>query len=145
MCTPEPDDEHPLHAPIVGLVAGGPQPFVRRVEDRVPAIQTPHPLDQNEVRTAFQQDHGAPAGDNLEEDDAEAVDVGVCHHGAPPRAVVAERLVQHDVAWLDVAVHHALLPLLMEISQRGAQAEDDLVPMYTIKSISKRWTIYIIL
>jgi len=59
-------------APIVGLVAGGPQPFVRRVEDRVPAIQTPHPLDQNEVRTAFQQDHGAPAGDNLEEDDAKA-------------------------------------------------------------------------
>ena len=49
------------------------------------------------------------------------------------------------VARLDVAVHHALLPLLMEISQRGAQAEDDLVPMYTIKSIRKRWTIYIIL
>jgi hypothetical protein len=101
------------------------------------------------VRTAFQQDHGAPAGDNLEEDDAEAVDVRVgaqvvrvdelridvpcrAHHGpsgVPPCAVItepgkaevaepgAERVVQHDVAGLDVAVHHALLPLLMEIPQ----------------------------
>jgi len=147
MRAPQSDDEHPLHAPVISLVAGGPQPLVRRVKDRVPAVQTPHPLDQDEVRTSFKQDHGAPAGDDLEEDDAEAIDVRVgarvvrvdelwvdvprgAHHGpggVPPRAVVAEPgqakvaepgaegLIQHDVAGLDVAVHHALLPLLMEI------------------------------
>ena len=107
---PQPDDDHPLNAPVIGFVAAGPQSLVRRVDDCVPAVQTPHPLDQDEVRSAFQQDHRAPAGDNLEEDDAEAVDVGVgarvvrvdelwvdvprgAHHGpggVPPRAVVAE-------------------------------------------------------
>jgi hypothetical protein len=36
-------------------------------------------------------------------------------------------------------VHHTLLPVLMEIPQRGSQAKDNLVPMYIYvpyKSIS---------
>ncbi|BAT18017.1 Os12g0609025, partial [Oryza sativa Japonica Group] len=40
----------------------------------------------------------------------------------------AERRVQHDVARLDVAVHDALLRLVVQVHQRGADAEHDLVP-----------------
>ena len=158
---PQPDDEHPLHALVAELVGAGPQPLVRRVKDRVPAVEAPHPFQQNEGRLALQQHHRRPAGDDLEEDDAEAVDVGVgarvarvdelrvdvprrAHHGLgglPPPAMVAEpgeaevaelgdeRVVQHDVARLDVAVHHALLPLLVQVPERRSQAEDDLVPL----------------
>ena len=42
---PQPDDEHPLNAPVIGFVAAGPQSLVRRVEDCIPAVQAPHPLD----------------------------------------------------------------------------------------------------
>ena len=49
----------------------------------------------------------------------------------PRQAEVAhlgvQRGIQHDVAWLDVTVHYTLLPLCVEVRQRRAEADDDLV------------------
>jgi hypothetical protein len=36
--------------------------------------------------------------------------------------------VQHDIAWLDIPVHDRLLRILVQVHQRGAKAEGDLVP-----------------
>ena len=39
-----------------------------------------------------------------------------------------EGRVQHHVAGLDVPVHHALLPLLVQVQRRRPESQHDLVP-----------------
>ncbi|WVZ51382.1 LOW QUALITY PROTEIN: hypothetical protein U9M48_002534 [Paspalum notatum var. saurae] len=141
VCAPEPHDEGAHHLPIVAVVAR-PQPCVRRVEGQALAVEAPHPPEQREGR--FLPASWQPAGDDLQQDDAEAVDVGVgaplervdelwvdVPHGALHKpcglwtgAVVDEagetelgvvRRVEHYVPGFDVTVHDALLPIHVQI------------------------------
>ncbi|WVZ61749.1 hypothetical protein U9M48_011573 [Paspalum notatum var. saurae] len=75
---PEPHDEGALHLPLAVGAGVSPQPRVRRVQDGSLPAQALHPPQQREGRV--QPGHWRPAGDDLEQDDAEAVDVGL---GAP--------------------------------------------------------------
>uniref|UniRef100_A0A0E0IHW9 Uncharacterized protein n=1 Tax=Oryza nivara TaxID=4536 RepID=A0A0E0IHW9_ORYNI len=107
---------------IVGIVAA-PEPLVHRLHDGVLAVEAPDPSRQHEELVAVVRFlHRATAGDDLEEDDAEAVDAEVPKLGVVGRA-------EYDVAWLDVAVDDALLPLLLKVAECRAQANDDLVPV----------------
>jgi hypothetical protein len=69
------------------------------------------------ARRARQGGHGLhPDGVVDEPREPEVAELGV------------EGLVQHHVARLHVAVHHALLPLLVEVEQRGSKPMDDSSP-----------------
>jgi hypothetical protein len=127
----------------------------RRQVPPFPGRKTPTPIARGGPRLH----HRPAAAGDLQQDDAEAVDVGVgvgpagdhslgVHVPHRPRehgrvrgpAVVeqpgepevaelgVEGRVQHHVAGLDVPVHHALLPLLVQVEQRGGQVEHDLAP-----------------
>ena len=137
---PEPHDQRALHlhlhllpappplphhlAAVVVVVALPPhQPLVHRLGDGVPAVEAPHPPRQHEELVAVVGLlHGAAAGDELQEDDAEAVDV---RHGAGAARVdelrvdVARRAQHH----LRRRRPHAVVdqPRQAEVAQLGVQ------------------------